>query len=476
MADRPDPDVLLDAVRDAVMPWLSTLDDRPIRPELDAAQVLDRIPDRLPEAGSDPLEVVEELRTIAEDGLIAMGSPRFHGWVIGGALPAAQAADWMLTAWDQNSAMVEVTPVTVGLEWMAGRWLKELLDLPRDASVGFVTGGQMANFTCLAAGRQRVYDAVGVDLQAVGLQGAPPLTVIVGEARHSTIGTALRYLGIGEDQVRITAIDSQDRMLPDAVDEALEGVMGPVLVVAAAGSIHTGDVDPIGALAEVLDQRCADNRQRAWLHVDGAIGLWGRASQDPDLLSRLDGLERADSWSTDGHKWLNTPYDCGIAITADRVAHERAMNIHAEYIPDGEAAHDSIAYAPEMSRRGRGVTVWAALRQLGRSGVAELVDSLRARTREYAEQLGALPGCEVLHEVVLNQLTVRFADPAGLDDDAHTQWLVKAVQDEGTCFPTPSTWGGGAVMRISVSNHRTTSEDVRRSVAAIAALHATGRA
>ncbi len=473
--DHHDHETLFAAVGDAVLPWLTGLDERPVRPDVSPEDVLARIPSELPGAGTTPLEVVEELRAIADGGLTAMGSPRFFGWVIGGVLPAAQAADWMVSAWDQNTAMLSVTPVTVGLEWTAGQWIKELLDLPRHASVGFVTGGQMANFACLAAGRRRVYDAVGVDLDAVGLQGAPPLTVIAGEARHSTIGTALRYLGIGSDQVILTAVDAQDRMIPSAVDEALAEVEGPVLVITASGSIHTGDIDPIGEIASVVERRCADNRGRAWIHVDGAIGLWGRASRDPELLARLDGIERADSWSTDGHKWLNTPYDCGIAMTAHPESHEGAMNIHAEYIPDSEVAHDSIAYVPEMSRRARGVTVWAALRQLGSEGMADLVDGLRERAREFADLLREVDGCEVLHDVVLNQITVRFADPAGDDDAAHTQWLTQAVRDEGTCYPTPSVWGGGPVMRISVSNHRTTSEDVQRSAAVVAELHAQGR-
>lgn len=475
MAEHLDAEELFAAVGDAVIPWLTGLADRPVRPEMAPDDVLARLSYPLPETGRDPVAVVEELRSIADGGLVATGSPRFFGWVMGGVLPAAQAADWMVSAWDQNTAMLEVTPATVGLEWVAGQWLKELLDLPRHASVGFVTGGQMANFACLAAGRRRVFEAVGVDLDAVGLQGAPPITVIAGQARHSTIGTALRYLGIGSDQVILTAVDDQDRMIPAALDEALAGVSGPVLVVAASGSIHTGDVDPVGELVSVVERRCADNRARAWVHVDGAIGLWGRASRDPDLLARLDGLERADSWSTDGHKWLNTPYDCGIAMTAHPAAHEAAMNIHAEYIPDVEVAHDSIAYVPEMSRRARGVTVWAALRQLGRDGVADLVDELRDRAAEFADLLGEVEGCEVLHEVVLNQVTVRFTDPAGVDDGAHTAWLVQAVRDEGTCHPSPSAWHGGPVMRISVSNHGTTSEDVHRSVAAIARLHAQGR-
>ncbi len=461
---------VIDAVRDRALAWLDTLPTRPIPAEVAEDAVLARMPSSMPEHGIPAVEVIDDLARVTEDALIAMGSPRFHGWVIGGALPAALGADWLVSAWDQNTAMIEVTPGTVGLEYTAGRWLLDLLHLPEDSSVGFVTGGQMANFVCLAAGRTRILDAVGWDVGARGLQGAPRVTVIAGAARHSTIGTALRYLGLGSDNVVLVEVDGQDRILPEALDAAMEGVDGPVLVIAAAGSIHSGDVDRIGALADVVDRRCADDRRRAWIHVDGAIGLWARASRDPEMLARLEGLERADSWSTDGHKWLNTPYDCGIAITRDPAAHEHAMNIHAEYIPDGSAQYDSIAYVPEMSRRARGVTVWAALRNLGRDGVADLVDRLRARTRQFADELAAVPGVEVLHDAVLNQVSLRFLATDG-DHDGHTRRVIEAVRAEGTTYPTPSDWKGGPVMRISVSNFRTTPDDVRRSVEVIARLH-----
>lgn len=461
---------VFDAVQGQALPWLEGLPDRDIPATATGEEILGRMPSDLPAAGMAPAEVIDDLGRIAEGGLIAMASPRFHGWVIGGSVPAALGADWLVSAWDQNTAMLEVTPASVGIEYTAGRWLLQLLDLPSDCSVGFVTGGQMANFTCLAAGRTRVLDAVGWDVGAKGLQGAPKVTVIAGAARHSTIGTALRYLGLGSDNVRLVDVDGQDRMDPAHLERLLAGVDGPVLVIAAAGSIHSGDVDPIGELADVIDRHCSGDRDRAWLHVDGAIGLWGRASRDPDLLVRLDGLERADSWSTDGHKWLNTPYDCGIAITRDAAAHERALNIHAEYIPDGAAQFDSIAYVPEMSRRARGITVWAALRQLGRDGVADLVDDLRARTRQFADELSQVPGVEVLHEVVLNQLSVRFLSADG-DHDGHTRRVTEAVRADGTCYPTPSEWHGGAVLRISVSNWQTSVDDVTRSTDVIRRLH-----
>jgi len=460
-------DAALAAAAQAARAWLDGVDRRPVPPRQDARAMLAAFDGPLPEAGTDAADVVRDLAERAGPGLMATGSGRFHGWVIGGALPAPVAADWLVSAWDQNCAMAGPFPATTMIEQVAAGWVLDLLDLPRTASVGFVTGGQAANTVCLAAARGRVLERHGWDVERDGLQGAPRVHVVVGAERHDTIDVALRLLGLGGASAHVVAADAAGRMLPEALAATLAGLDGPVVVCAQAGNVNGGGVDPLDAIADAVD---AHGRDGAWLHVDGAFGLWARAA--PARRAVVAGAERADSWATDAHKWLNTPYDCGMAICADAAAHVRAMGVRAAYLPDGDdgGLRDPIDVTPELSRRARGVPVWAAIRQLGREGVAELVERCCAMAERCAGRLGAAEGVEVL-ACALNQVVVRFRDPAGRDDDAHTRAVLAATQAGGTSFPSGTVWRGVAGIRISVSNWRTGPADADRTVAALLAAH-----
>jgi glutamate/tyrosine decarboxylase-like PLP-dependent enzyme len=415
-------------------------------------ELLDR---PLPEKPTDALDVVEELARDMEGGLVAMGSGRYFGFVIGGALPAATAVDWLVSTWDQNTGLAEPTPATSALEAVAGRWVLELLGLPGHASFAFVTGCQMAHVTCLAAARHGVYRRAGWNLPERGLAGAPPLRVVVGARRHVTVTRALRLLGIGEEQEVLLPSDGEGRMDVSSLAAAVE-VDAPTIVCAQAGEVNTGAFDDIAA---VVDHAHATD---AWVHVDGAFGLWAAAS--PSLAHLLRGHDLADSWATDAHKWLNVPYDCGIALCAHPSDHEAAMEYAAPYlhVSDQAVTRDAMGYSPEFSRRARSAPVWAAIRQLGRSGIADLVERTCARARRFAERVVELPGCEVLNEVVLNQVLFRFAD------DTQTRDALAAVQAGGEAWMSGTTWDGRAAIRLSVSNWRTTEEDVDRTVAAFA--------
>ncbi len=460
-------DPALAAAAQAAREWLDGLDRRPVGPRRDAHAMLAAFDGPLPEHGEDAAEVVRDLAARAEPGLMATGSGRFHGWVIGGAMPAPIAADWLVSAWDQNCAMAEPFPATTMIEQVAAGWVLELLDLPRAASVGFVTGGQTANTVCLAAARGRVLDHHGWDVERDGLQGAPRVHVVVGAQRHDTVDVALRLLGLGGATAHVVAADDAGRMRPDALAATLARLDGPVVVCAQAGNVNGGGIDPLDAIADALD---AHGRDGAWLHVDGAFGLWARAA--PARRALVAGAERADSWATDAHKWLNTPYDCGLAICADVAAHRRAMGVRAAYLPDGDdgGLRDPVDVTPELSRRARGVPVYAAIRQLGRTGVAEMVERCCAMAERYAERLGAADGVTVLG-CRLNQVVVALRDPGGRDDDAHTRRVLAAVQAGGTAFPSGTVWRGVAGIRISVSNWRTGPDDVDRTVAEVLAAH-----
>lgn len=463
-------DPALTSAAQAALSWLDGLDRRPVAPRADARAMLAAFDQPLPERGTDAAEVVRDLAERAEPGLMATGSGRFHGWVIGGALPAGIAADWLVSAWDQNSAMAAPFPATTMIEQVAGGWVLDLLDLPPAASVGFVTGGQTANTVCLAAARTRVLDDHGWDVEDAGLQGAPRVHVVVGEQRHDTIDVALRLLGIGAGTAHVVAADDAGRMLPGALAATLARLEGPVVVCAQAGNVNGGGVDPLDALADVVG---SPGREGRWLHVDGAFGLWARAA--PARRALLAGAERADSWATDAHKWLNTPYDCGMAICADPRAHRRAMGVRAAYLPEGDDGdlRDPVDVTPELSRRARGVPVWAAIRHLGREGVAGLVERGCVSAERYAARLGAADGVEVLGRQ-LNQVVVRFRDPTGRDDDAHTRSVLAATQADGTFFASGTVWRGVAAVRISVTNWRTDAGDVDRAVEVLLAAHRGG--
>jgi len=458
----------LTAAHDAALEWLESLAERPVRPEVDYDAVYAVLHEPLPEAGLPADQVIAELDAAVRPGLMAMNHGRFFGYVIGGSTPAGVAADWLVAAWDQNTAMAEPTPGVSALEAVTAEWLLELLDLPRSSSVAFVTGAQVANLVCLAAARDRVLADSGWDVEGDGLVGAPPVCVLAGEFVHHTVGKAVRILGLGESRMVEIVADDNARMCPDALAGALASIEGPAIVCVQAGEIATGGIDPLPAIADVVDARRAV--APTWLHVDGAIGLFARASEV--LAPRFAGFERADSWCTDAHKWLNTPYDCGIAIVRDREAHHRAMTLTASYLPQPGAARDPIDWNPEMSRRARATAVYATLRSLGRSGVAEIVERDCEMARMLAEGIRSIPGAEVCNEVELNQVLVRLHDPAGEDDDAHTREALALIQTSGVAYPSGTTFRGKAAIRFSFVNWATDADDVKQTLAALALAHA----
>jgi len=436
--------------------FVESLDERSIRPRATVDALRAALGGPLPEAPSDPLDVIEALAAAAEPGVVGIPSGRYFGFVIGGSLPAALAADWLTSVWDQNAGLVICGPSAAVSEQVAGEWLKDLLGLPETASFAFVTGCQMAHVTCLAAARHEVLRQIGWDVEANGLAGSPPITLVTGGRKHVTVDRALRLLGLGSEGTRRVAVDAQGRMLSGALKAALQDITGPTIVCAQAGEVNTGAFDPIDDIADL----CAATG--AWLHVDGAFGLWAAAS--PELRHLTRGVERADSWATDAHKWLNVPYDSGLAFVAHPDAHRAAMRLTAEYLAASEgSARDQMDWTPEFSRRARGFAVYAALRSLGRSGVAELVEGSCARARQFSAAVTDLPGCEVLNDVVLNQVLFRF------EDDATTNALLASVQESGESWMSGTIWDGRAAIRLSVSNWRTSETDIERTVAAFEA-------
>jgi glutamate/tyrosine decarboxylase-like PLP-dependent enzyme len=452
-------DQLLAQASARAVEYLDSLPERPVGATASADQLHQALGGPLPQGPGDPSEVLAQLAKGAEPGLVASAGPRFFGFVFGGSLPVALAADWLASAWDQNAFSFVASPAGAVVEDVAAGWLRELFGLPPTASAGFVTGCTMANFTCLAAARHEVLARTGWDVERDGLQGAPPVNLVVGEERHVTVDAALRYLGLGAGRALVVPADDQGRMRPDALLRQLDRCQGPTVVCAQAGNVNTGAVDPLGPIC------AAAHARDAWVHVDGAFGLWAAAS--PALRPLLDGVELADSWATDAHKWLNVPYDAGLAFVAQPSAHQAATGKFASYLPAGQAGErDNANLVPEASRRARGFPTWAALRTLGAAGVAELVERCCAHARRFAEQLAAAPGVEVLNEVVLNQVLVRFLDPGG-DHDARTRAVVGRLQRDGTTWFGGTTWQGRGAMRISVCNWSTSTADVDRSVAAI---------
>ena len=397
--------------------------------------------------------MLERLAAAADPGLVASPGPRFFGFVVGGTLPVAIAADWMTSAWDQNAGLEVLGPAAAVVEEVCERWIVELLGLPAGASAGFVTGGQGANTTCLAAARHAVLRDAGWDVEERGLIGAPAVDVFVGEEAHTTIFSSLRLLGLGAGRAQRIPADDQGRMDAAALASRLGAADGPAIVCAQAGEINTGSFDPFGAIADACAAR------GAWLHVDGAFGLWAAAA--PRLRGLVTGVERADSWATDAHKWLNVPYDSGIAIVGDRAVHRAALALTAAYFVQTDAGRDNVAYVPETSRRARGFPVYAALRTLGRRGVAELVQRCCDLARQMAGALAAEPGIRVLNDVVLNQVLVALGDPGATDA------VLARIQADGTCWLGGTTWRGAPAIRVSFSNWSTTAEDVTRSAAAI---------
>jgi glutamate/tyrosine decarboxylase-like PLP-dependent enzyme len=441
--------------------YLETVDERPVMARASFEDMVEAFGGAVPEEPTDGEAVLDRVVSTAEPGLTAVGSGRFFGFVMGGSVPAAQAADVLVGAWEQNAGVNTVTPAVAALEYVAGRWVLDLLGLPAECAVGWVTGGTMANFTGLAAGRRHVLAKHGWDVNAHGLQGAPEVTVIVPDERHSTVDMALNFLGLGAGRSVKVPTNDQGTIALDDLAAALAAVPSgsPILLSLAAGNVNTGGFDPIGRAVDLAHEA------GAWVHIDGAFGLWAAASTT--LRHLVDGVERADSWATDAHKWLNVPYDCGIAITRHPADHRAAMLAHAAYVPTGTGAiPDPSETAPEFSRRARGVPAYAAIASLGRSGVADLVERCCDHARAFADGFGTADGVEILNDVVLNQVLVRFGD-----SDDITRDVASRIPGEGTAFMSGTTFKGRAALRISVCNWRTTSADVDRSVDAVLRLY-----
>ena len=440
-------ELLADAARRAVR-YLDSLDRRPVAPPADAVARLAALDVPMPATSTDAAQVLAQLDGIVGPATMAMAGPRFFGFVIGGALPATVAANWLATAWDQNAALATATPGVSRVEAVALTWLNSLFGLPPSTQGAFVTGATMANFTALAAARHDVLARAGWSVEADGLFGAPPITVLVGEEAHPTLIKSLGLLGLGRKRVVRVPVDGQGRMRADR----LPRIAGPTILCLQAGNLNTGAFDPLAGLC------AAAHEEGAWCHVDGAFGLWARASER--LAPLAAGIELADSWATDAHKWLNVPYDSGIAFVRKPGVLPASMAISAEYLPAGDGARNPADYTPELSRRARGVEVWAALASLGRSGLAEMLERNCRGARRFATGLSAA-GHEVLNEVALNQVLVSFGEPAV------TERVVEAVQADGTCWCGRTVWQGRTALRISVCSWATTDEDVEASLAAI---------
>lgn len=450
-----DAGALLRETAERAIGHLEGLDERPVHVTATLGELRDAFGGPLPEGPIDPAVVVADLADAAADGVVGTMSPRYFGFVIGGSHPAAIAADWLVSAWDQNAGLYVGGPAVGVIEEVAATWLTDLLGLPAHASSAFVTGCQMAHFTALAAARHGVLEQEGWDVEERGLSGAPPVRVLVGAHRHVTIDRALRYLGFGTANLEVVATDAATRMDVGELARVLAAQpAGPTIVCAQVGEVNTGAIDPVGAISRTAHEH------GAWVHVDGAFGLWAAAS--PTLRPLVAGLAEADSWATDAHKWLNVPYDSGLAFCAHPEAHRAAMATAAAYLErDEHSPREQMDWNPEFSRRARGVPVYAALRSLGRSGVAELVDRCCRHAQRFADRLGVEPGVEVLNDVVLNQVLVRFEGAVSTDE------VVRRVQHDGTCWLSGTTWQGRSAMRISVCNWQTGEADVDRSVAAI---------
>ncbi|MDX6284639.1 MAG: hypothetical protein QOG53_124 [Frankiales bacterium] len=449
-------DELLRRTTEIADDYLAGLPTRRVGALADAASLTKALGGELPEQPTDPVTVIDELVAACEPGLVATAGPRYFGFVIGGHVPASLAADWLTALWDQNAGLYAASPAAAVVEDVAAEWVLDLLGLPTTASVGFVTGATMANFTALAAARHAVLARAGWDVETDGLIGAPPVRIVAGAERHATVDVAVRYLGFGTSIIEPVDVDDNGAMRADALRDVLaNGADGPLIVVAQAGNVNTGAIDPMTAICR------ATHEHGGWVHVDGAFGLWAAAT--PTYRELIRGVEQADSWATDAHKWLNVPYDSGLAIIADPAAHLSAMSVAASYLVAGAAGErDAFNYTPESSRRARGFCVYAALRALGRSGVRELIDRCCTLATRFAASLAEHPRIEILNDVMLNQVLVRFGD-----SDYVTRDVIARVQQDGTAWLGGTTWRGRAAMRISVSSWSTTEDDVDRTIAAI---------
>ena len=444
----------LRAAYDAALDHLDHLDSRPVGATATLAELRARLTKPLAHAGVSAEQVVRELAADSAGGLVGNSGGRFYGWVMGGAVPASLAADWLASAWDQNAAVYACSPAAAVVEEVAGEWLKELLGLPESASFSLVTGCQMAHVTCLAAARHWLLEQRGWDVEERGLAGSPPIRILTSTERHGSFDRAVRLIGLGRKAVRVLGCDDHGRLRPEALAAALAvDEIAPTIVLLQAGDLHMGTFDGFPALIPLA------HRANAWVHVDGAFGLWAAAS--PAYSHLMTGASAADSWATDGHKWLNVPYDCGYAFVAHPAAHRAAMSHRAAYFSASDEARDQMDWNPEWSRRARGFATYAAIRELGRDGVAALVDRCCRHAAALVQGIGALPNAEVVWPAQINQGMVRF-----FDDDARTDAVIAAIQAGGDAFFGSSTFRGRRVMRISVCNWQTSERDVEIAIEA----------
>ncbi len=452
---------VLDIAAGAALKFRQNIGTLPQRPIKTYAEMKTIFGGPVPENPEDGEAVIQELANRAVDGLQMATGPRFFGWVIGGSHIVGMAADWLTSAWGQNTGNHHAAPSAAAAETAAAGWLLELLDLPRESSVGFVTGATVANFVCLAAARDEVLRKAGWNADADGLFGAPPITVVIGDDAHTTVFSALQFLGLGHDRVVRIATDAQGRMLVPVFAEAMAKIKGPSIVIAQAGQINTGAFDNFAEIVPLA------KKAGAWLHVDGAFGLWARASSATRHLAA--GLEGADSWATDGHKWLQTPYDSGYAIVRNELAHRRAVTIAASYLPlAAEGERDPSHYVPELSRRARGFATWAMIKYLGRSGIAAMVERHCEVARVMSGMLAVEPGIEILNDVVLNQIIVRFGSTETNErGDQLTRDTISRIQADGECFAGGAVWRGRHIMRLSVISWETDVAEGKRSAEAI---------
>jgi glutamate/tyrosine decarboxylase-like PLP-dependent enzyme len=445
--------------------WLDGLDARSVATTATSAEMRARLARPLPECGTDPVQVIDDLVADTAGGILGSQAGRFYGWVIGGATPAAMAADWLTTAWDQNSGVQACAPALAVVEEVAAGWLRQIFDLPPETGVGFTTGTQMAHMTGLAAARHALLRDRGWDVERRGLFGAPPIRVLANRDRHTTVDRALRFIGIGLDSLEPLAVDDESRVRPETLAAALAGSDQPTIVVLQAGELNLGAFDPFEDLAPIA------HAAKAWVHVDGAFGLWAKASPKHRHLVR--GLELCDSWTTDGHKYLNVPYDSGMAFVRDAEAHRAALTVSVSYLPPPEV-RDGLDWTPDFSRRARGFAVYAALRELGREGLADLVDRTCRHARAIVEGIGALPGAEKIAWGGLNQGLVRFRSPklgaSDADHDRRTDEVIAAINATGEALFGGVTWRGKRCMRVSLCNWRTNETDVARTIAAARAV------
>lgn len=465
MKPRPADTALLQKTLQHAITYLEGLDRDPVAPRRSLEELRDQLRHPLPDHPRDPVKVLDDLVRNVSGGLTGNAGGRFHAWVIGGAVPASLAADWMTSVWDQNAGMFAVAPAAAVSEEVCGEWLSDLLRLPPESSFALVTGCQMAHVTCLAAARNHVLAQHGWDVEQQGLVGAPAIRILTGDQRHGTIERAVRLIGLGRDCIVDIETDKNGQLRGPALAAALEqDPSAPSIVLLQAGDLNTGSFDPFEEVIPIA------HAHDAWVHVDGAFGLWAAASESYRHLTI--GMEKADSWATDGHKWLNVPYDSGFAFVAHRQPHYNSLGHHAVYLSHSDEARDPVDWNPEYSRRARGFAAYAAMASLGRSGIAAIVDDCCRAARNIVERAGAIEGVDILHLPTLNQGLLRFTHPsttaAAEDHDEHTETVTQLINASGEAQFACTTWRGMRVMRVSVSGWATDQADVDRTVAAIA--------